>query len=315
MSRTVLVTGASGFVGSHLLPRLASEPDTRIEAWTRDVYPDSPPARWTVLEMSDRAAVTAAVASAPPDVVYHLAGAAHVGQSFGSVATTLEVNTLGTAVLLDALRAHAPRARVLVVSSSTVYRQSTEPLDEDAPIGPASPYGLSKLAAERLALRAWQDDGIETVIARAFNHVGPRQSPAFFASSFARQIVEIERGLRPPVMRVGNLESRRDLTDVRDVVRAYELLVERGASGGIYNVCSGRAHAIGDLLRMLVSRANARVDVEVDPSLLRPNDNPVVLGRFDRLQRETGWSPSISIEDTMGDVFADWRTRLAPARS
>ncbi|MCU0255132.1 MAG: GDP-mannose 4,6-dehydratase [Vicinamibacterales bacterium] len=308
----VLVTGASGFVGSHLLPLVAAEGDVAIHAWTRDVVPDWP-ARWTVIDMGDRRAVERAIAGAPPDVVYHLAGAAHVGQSFASVADTLETNAFGTAVLLDALRAHAPHARILVVSSSTVYRASAGPLDEGSPVGPTSPYGLSKLAAERLAVRAHEQDGLHTVVARAFNHVGPRQSPAFFASSFASQIAEIERGARVSTLRVGNLDARRDLTDVRDVVRAYQALVRLGAPGGIYNVCSGRAHGIGEMLQAMIASARVPVAVEVDPALLRPNDTPLVLGSYARLAEATGWAPTFPIERTMADVLADWRQRPRPA--
>lgn len=313
MARTVLVTGASGFVGSHLLPLVAAEPGVRIEAWTRDPVASWPSARWTVIDMADRREVEAAVAAAPPDAVYHLAGAAHVGQSFSSVADTLATNALGTARLLDALRAHAPGARVLVVSSSTVYRPSDTALSEASPLGPTSPYGLSKLATERLAVRAWADDGLHTVVARAFNHVGPRQSPAFFASSFASQIAAIERRTRSPVLRVGNLEARRDLTDVRDVVLAYHLLMQHGEPGGIYNVCSGRAHAIGDLLRTMIGAARVPVTVEVDASLLRPNDTPLVLGSHDRLSAATGWAPTFTLERTMADVLEDWRQRTMAA--
>jgi GDP-4-dehydro-6-deoxy-D-mannose reductase len=313
VARTVLVTGASGFVGSHLLPLVAAEPGVAIEAWTRDVVAAGPAARWTVLDMGDRREVAGAVAAAPPDEVYHLAGAAHVGQSFSSVADTLATNALGTALLLDALREHAPRARVVVVSSSTVYRPAATALTETSPVGPTSPYGLSKLATERLAVRAWEEDGLHAVVARAFNHVGPRQSPAFFASSFASQVAAIERGERPPVLRVGNLEARRDLTDVRDVVRAYHLLIRQGAPGGIYNVCSGRAHAIGDLLQALIASARLPVAVEVDPALLRPNDTPLVLGSHERITAATGWAPAFTIDRTMADVLADWRQRTAPA--
>lgn len=311
MGRLVLVTGASGFVGSHLLPLVAADAGVRIEGWTRDVVPDAPGVRWTVIDMGDRGAVDRAVAAAPPDEVYHLAGAAHVGQSFSTVADTLATNALGTALLLDALRAHAPRARVLVVSSSTVYRPRADALTEASPVGPTSPYGLSKLATERLARHAHEQDGLHTVVARAFNHVGPRQSPAFFASSFASQIAAIERGTRPPVLRVGNLQARRDLTDVRDVVRAYRLILGRGDPGGLYNVCSGRAHAIGDLLDALVASARVPVSIEVDPALLRPNDTPVVLGSHDRLTAATGWTPAFEIRQTMADVLEDWRQRTA----
>ena len=316
MPRKILVTGASGFVGAHLLRLLAEEPGVALHAWTKDVVPAGSPAAWQVLEVADRRAVTEAVAALRPDVVYHLAGAAHVGQSFASVADTLATNVMGTAHLLDALRDHGVPARTLVIGSSTIYRPSEQALTEDSPVGPTSPYGLSKLAQERLALRASHEDGLDTVVVRSFNHFGPGQGPSFFAPAFAKQVAEIEAGLRPPVIRVGNLDAWRDLTDVRDTVRAYRLLVERGARGGVYNMCTGRTYRVGDILDALVARSRVHVDVEVDPALLRPSDNPIVLGNYDRLHAATGWAPAVPLEQTIDDLLDDWRARVRPpARS
>jgi GDP-4-dehydro-6-deoxy-D-mannose reductase len=309
MSRRVLVTGASGFVGAHLLRLLDAEPALEVHAWTRDVVPDGARARWLVIEVADRAAVSEAVAALRPDLVFHLAGASHVGRSFGAVAETLATNVLGTANLLDALRRHRVAARVLVVGSSAVYRPSDAPLTEDAPLGPTSPYGLSKLAQERLAVRACREDDLDVVVVRSFNHFGPGQAPSFFAPSFARQVAEIEAGIRPAVIRAGNLDARRDLTDVRDTVRAYRLLMERGARGQVYNMCSGRACRVGDVLDAMVARARVPVHVEIDPALLRPSDAPVVLGSYARLEAATGWTPVIPPERTIEDLLDDWRGR------
>lgn len=310
MPRKVLVTGASGFVGAHLLRLLDAEPGVELHAWTRDVVPEGTRARWVVLEVADRQVVHDAIAETRPDLVFHLAGAAHVGQSFGSVTETLATNVMGTAHLLDALRDHHVAARTLVVGSSTVYRPSEEALTEESPIGPTSPYGLSKLAQERLAVRASHEDGLDVLVVRSFNHFGPGQAPSFFAPAFARQIAEIEAGLRPPVIRVGNLDARRDLTDVRDTVRAYRLLMERGARGAVYNMCTGRAHGVGDILAAMARRARVAVKMEEDPALLRPNDNPVVLGSYARLERATGWTPEIPLERTIEDLLNDWRERV-----
>jgi GDP-4-dehydro-6-deoxy-D-mannose reductase len=192
-----------------------------------------------------------------------------------------------------------------------VYRPAAEALTEDSPIEPASPYALSKLAQERLGIRAWLDDGLPVVVARAFNHIGPGQSPAFFAPSFARQVAAIEAGRRPAVITVGNLQARRDLTDVRDTVRAYLALVARGVPGCVYNVCRGEAHGVGEILDGFVRRARIQVEVRVDPALLRPNDNPVVLGSRARLGRDTGWSPAVPFSQTLDDILDDWRVRVA----
>jgi GDP-4-dehydro-6-deoxy-D-mannose reductase len=309
--RRVLVTGASGFVGAHLLRLLEASGEVEVFAWTRDVIPDGPRATWLVLEMADREAVAAGVSEARPDLVYHLAGAAHVGHSFGAVADTLASNAIGTAHLLDALRLQRVRARTLVVSSSTVYAPSETALDEQATVRPSSPYGLSKLAQEMLALRACHEDDLDVVVVRSFNHVGPGQAPSFFAPAFAKQIAEAEAGLREPVLRVGNLDARRDLTDVRDTVRAYRLLLERGERGGVYNMCSGRAYGVREILDEL--RRIARIDLEVgtDPALLRPSDNSCVLGSHARLTRATGWVPEIPIERSIHDLLESWRDRVS----
>ena len=211
---------------------------------------------------------------------------------------------MGTHYLLEALRRIELRIPVLVVSSGLVYRSSGQPIDENSLIGPSTPYGVSKVAQEMAAARApW----CPTFIARPFNHAGARQSDAFVTSSFARQIAEIEAGLREPILKVGNLESKRDITDVRDTVRAYRLLVERGSPARPYNICCGRAYRIADLLSMLVSRSRVAIQVQIDADRLRPSDTPIVLGSFARLEAETGWRPMIPIDQTLSDLLDYWR--------
>jgi GDP-4-dehydro-6-deoxy-D-mannose reductase len=317
VARRVLVTGGSGFVGRHLLALLAPE-GASILAWggpgpdgTPFVEPaDTPGVTWLQVDVLDARGVEAAVASAPPDFVYHLAGAAQVGGSWDRAGETLAVNLAGTHHLLEALRRHAPAARVLVSGSALVYRPADRALREDDPVGPVSPYGLSKLAQEMLALRAWQDDGQPVVVTRSFNHLGPGQTPAFFAPSVARQVAAVEAGRQPPVIEVGNLEARRDLMDVRDTVRAYRALMTDGRPGRIYNVCAGRAYRVGDLLEGLVARAGTPITVRVDPARLRPNDAPLVLGDASRIRTEVGWTAEVPIERTLDDLLDDWRRRL-----
>ena len=216
-----------------------------------------------------------AIARLRPTAVYHCAGAAHVGRAWDSTESTFAVNVRGTHHLLTALDRAGDDARVLIPSSALVYAAADEALTEHHPLVPASPYGLSKLAQEMLGGRF---NGCLVTIARAFNHFGPRQDPHFVASGFARRIADIERGRWEPDISVGNLDARRDLTDVRDTVRAYQLILERGQPGRPYNVCSGRAITIRHLLDLLIARARVPVAVKVDPARYRPNDTPLLLG-------------------------------------
>lgn len=303
----ILVTGATGFAGSHLLDRLPK--DARVTAWAR---PEGRPAtsaganvEWRAVNLLDRAAIADALADAQPAVIYHLAGAPHVGTSFDNPAEPLAINALGTHNLLTAVSHHSPDTRVVVVTSAMIYRPSGAAIGEDSDKAPQSPYGLSKLAQDRLAILA-AGDGLDVVVARPFNHTGARQAPSFSLPGFAQQIARIEAGLQEPVLRVGNLDAERDITDVRDVVDGYALIGAKGERGVAYNVCSGRAWRIGDLLELLLKRARVPVRVDVDESRLRPMELPRLLGDNSRL-RALGWSPRIPIESTLDDVLAHWR--------
>jgi GDP-4-dehydro-6-deoxy-D-mannose reductase len=237
--------------------------------------------------------------------VYHCAGAAHVGRSWDRTESTLAINVRATHHLLDALTAAGVDARVLIPSSALVYAAADRALAEDDPLLPTSPYGLSKLAQELLGRRT--AGRVRVGIARAFNHVGPRQDATFVASGFARRIAEIERGQSAPEIAAGNLDARRDMTDVRDTVRAYRLIAERGEPGRVYNVCSGRAIVIRDLLNMMIARARVPITVTIDPARYRPNDVPLVLGDPTRIHRELGWRPEISLDRTIDDLLEHWR--------
>ena len=192
-----------------------------------------------------------------------------------------------------------------------MYEPSPHALDESAPVGPRSPYGVSKLAQEMVALGAASTEGLDLVVARSFNHIGPRQSTDFVAASVARQVALMERGSIGPRLLVGNLDARRDLTDVRDTVRAYRLLAERGRCGEVYNVCRGEAVAIADLVAALVARARVAVEVAVDPARLRPSDVPVLLGSHRKLTAETAWQPDIPLDRSLDDLLDYWRERVA----
>lgn len=289
------MTGAAGFAGRHLVDLLTTS-GVAVTGWRRQD-----------VDFLNAEAVSRAVAELGPSTIFHCAGAAHVGQSWGDAVQTLATNVLGTHHLLNALRTSGMTARVLIPGSSLVYRQSDRALTEDDAIGPSSPYALSKLVQEMVALRGGVDDGQQVFAARSFNHTGARQQPSYAAPAFARQIALIEAGRMAPTIEVGNLDAARDMTDVRDVVRAYRDIVEHGRHGVVYNVCSGKAYKIRDMLDRLVALSRVSVTVRVDPARYRPNDTPVLLGDPSRLERDTGWKPSIPLDQTLSDLLDYWR--------
>ena len=309
MSR-VVVTGAAGFAGSHLVEHLAGRHE--LLAWSRSTPPPELArlAVWTQIDLLDRDRVGRAIRDARPDSVFHCAGAPHVGESWHHTSEPLAQNVLTTHYLLEGIRRANVRCRVLITGSGTVYAPSDAPLREDDPIGPSSPYALSKLAQEQLGWRGWADDGIEVVLTRAFNHTGARQRPAFSAPGFARQIALIERGTLEPRIKVGNLETQRDFTDVRDVVRAYAVLIERGTAGTVYNVASGVPRRIGAVLHGLSQRSRVPVDISVDPARLRPNDTPFMVGDASRLRSATGWNADIAFDRMLDDLLEYWRAAV-----
>lgn len=306
----VLVTGATGFVGRHVLRALAGHGHEPVCAGAPgDAAAD------LVLDVRDSGTLEAALAATQPDAVVHLAGIAFVPVALRDPLSALDVNALGTARLLEAVRAAGRPVRVLVVSSAEVYgAQPPEamPLPESTELRPANPYAASKVAAEACA-RAWAASyGLDVVTARPFNHIGPGQDPRFAVPSFAGQLAAIAAG-GPPVLHVGNLEARRDFLDVRDVAEAYVALLANGRPGEVYNICSGRAVAIREVLRLLISLAGVPVEVRNDPERMRPSDVPVFVGDATRLRETTGWEPRIPLEASLAAVYADARERTAGA--
>jgi GDP-4-dehydro-6-deoxy-D-mannose reductase len=295
----VLVTGSAGFVGRWLTAHLA-------EAGDEVVGLDAE------IDVTEAEGLRDAVVAAAPDAVCHLAARTSVAESWSSSSTTYLVNTVGTVNLLDAALACPLRPRVLVVSSSEVYgRVSPEdlPLGEDRPPAPVSPYAASKAAAEMAALQAWLGSGLEVVRARPFNHTGPGQSGTFVVPALAEQIARAASTGADRLM-VGNLDVRRDITDVRDVVRAYRLLLAGGAPGEVYNVCRGRSVAIREVAERLLALAGLDLPLVVDPARVRPADIPELRGDPTRLRAATGWEPRWELEATLGDVLDYWRKEV-----
>jgi GDP-4-dehydro-6-deoxy-D-mannose reductase len=314
----LLVTGAGGFVGGHLADFLAAEhPEVEVHGVSLPGRaPSSRAAGASMIEadLTDPAAARAVVEQVRPERIVHLAGQASVHVSWADPGGTLRANVLGIVHVLDAARALGLLPAALVVGSAEEYgpvRPEDMPIREETPLRPASPYAVSKVAQGALALLYGPAGGLRVVLTRTFHHTGPGRGEAFAESSFARQIAEIEAGRREPVLRVGNLEAVRDFADVRDVVRAYWMLLEKGEGGRAYNVCSGRGRRIGELLDVLLEASPARVEVRIDPARLRPSDVPAQVGDPARLRAVTGWEPRIPLERSLRDLLDDWRARVA----
>ena len=288
-----LVTGARGFVGTHLVAHLLGARD-EVVAVDREC------------DVTDRAALEAAVGDAAPDVVYHLAALTHVGDSWSDPDPVRRVNVLGTANVLSAVRRAAPGALTLVVSSADVYGVVAEadlPLVETHPATPVSPYAQSKLEAERVALDAARSFAQRVVVMRPFNHLGPGQAPSFVVPALVARLLAAAGAHQREIV-VGDLSVRRDFSDVRDVVRAYRLAVQFGHLGEVYNVASGHDVALGDLAARLVDRLLPGARLVVDPSLVRPVEVPVLRGSAAKLHEHTGWEPIITLSETLDDVVA-----------
>lgn len=295
------MTGAHGFVGNHLTAHL-DECGDDVEATDRST---------DGLDITDAPSLLELLRRTRPEVVYHLAGASDVGGSWATPQATFRANAEGTLNVLWAAR-EAGVERVLTVGSADVYgKVSPEdlPIDEDLAMRPVSPYAASKAAADHVALQAHLGFGQHVVRARPFNHLGPGQSDRFVAPALAGRIAANERSGETKV-KVGNLSPKRDFTDVRDVVRAYRLMVEHGRPGEVYNVCSGQAIAVQELADAFIRMATIPMELVPDPELQRPVDIPVLLGDSTRLRRDTGWEPTIPLETTLRDLLDDQRSRI-----
>jgi len=311
-----LVTGVSGFVGRYLVEHLsAAAPEVEIWGleWAEDPGEVPPSVHRLTGDVALPSSLTHNIASARPDIVFHLAGATSVASSWQQPDRSFQVNALGTLNLLEALRSLDLRPRVVVATSAEIYGavpEETLPITEGTPLRPISPYAASKAAQDLIAAQYHRGFGMATVRLRLFPHTGPRRPALFAASSFARQIARIERGLDPPRLAVGNLDAVRDFTDVRDVARAYWLAATAECAGEAYNICSGRGVTIRWVLETLLSLSDAEIDVEVDPDRLRASDIPHLVGDHSRFTNATGWQPEISLEQTLRDLLDGWRENI-----
>ncbi|MCP5026772.1 MAG: NAD-dependent epimerase/dehydratase family protein [Actinomycetia bacterium] len=295
------ITGSRGFVAGHLTTHLLEKGD-EVDGTDRHDGPD----------LLDRDGWFDVLADRTPEIVYHLAAQAAVGLSWEDPLPTIRANVEGTHNVLEAAR-HAGAERAVIISSADVYGRVTPaelPLTEDRPARPVSPYAASKAAAEMVAVQAWHGHRFPTVLVRPFNHIGPGQSGDFVATALALRIAAAEAAGEASII-VGDLSARRDFSDVRDVVRAYRLLAERGEPGGLYHVCSEIDRSIQELADLLIERANSPLELVVDDALLRPAEVPVLRGSAAHLRADTGWEPTIDFTVTIDDILHDARERVA----
>lgn len=294
----VLVTGSKGFVAHWLIAHLEDQGDEVVGLDTE-------------VDITEASGLRDVITTAEPDAICHLAAQASVRASFGNSEATYRVNTIGTANVLDAALACRRRPRVLLVSSSEVYGRVTPeelPLREDRPLAPVSPYAASKAAAEMIGIQAWLGARLEVVRVRPFNHTGPGQRTDFVVPALAAQVAgAVSEGADH--LSTGNLEARRDISDVRDVVRAYRLLLESGVPGEVYNVCRGRAVSILEVAERLLALAGVELPIVVDPDRVRPVEIPELRGDPSRLREAVGWEPIYGLDRTLADVFEYWQLR------
>jgi GDP-4-dehydro-6-deoxy-D-mannose reductase len=312
----IFITGITGPVGSFLADYLLTLPDLEIHAfkrWRSDPRPiEHLRGRVTFHEgdIEDPFSIARAIERAKPDRVYHLAAQSYPSESWEAPIATMRVNVEGTINLLEAVRCHCPNARVHIAGTSAQYgwvAPDEVPIKETHPLRPTSPYGVSKVAAELTGLQYHDSYGLHIIVTRSFNHVGPRQGDRCSIQTFCRQMAAIEAGQQEPALHVGNLEAQRDFTHTADVARALWLLLEHGAPGEVYNLCSGQATPIGDIVAMVRQQGRAPAEVVVDPARLRPVDEPILLGDPGKLYAATAWAPQIGMEQIVSELLEYWR--------
>ncbi len=315
--RRLLLTGATGFVGTHIRRYLFARNDWWITGTTLPQFPaepiDASRERIVALDLREAEAVMTLVEEAMPDAIIHLAAQSHVPTAYRDPWGTLENNIRSQVNLLESCVRLGISPRILVIGSGEEYGRAPEaelPLVEDHPLRPENPYSVSKVAQDVMGYQYFISYGLLVVRVRPFNHVGPGQSERFVVAAFASQVARIEAGLQEPVMRVGNLSPARDFTDVRDVVRAYEGLLLRGEAGEVYNVASGQARTIRSILDSLLAMTEVEIRVETDPDRYRPADVPIIYGSYRKLEAAIGWRPEIPFEQTLRDVLNEWRARV-----
>jgi len=314
----VLITGITGFAGSHLADYLLDLGHevygiVRWRSRTDNIEHIKDKLKLVNADIKDGYSLQRVFGETKPGYCFHLASQSFVLESWNSPLETLSINVLGTCNILEAIRLKCPECITLIAGSSEEYGlvyDNELPIKEDNPLRPMSPYGVSKVATDKLGILYYMSYNLPVIVTRAFNHTGPRRGEVFVTSTFAKQIAEIENFKKPPVIKVGNLEAKRDWTDVRDVVKAYWLAITKGKYGEIYNICSGNAIRVADMLDILLNYSNKCTTIEKDESRMRPSDVPLLVGDYSKFKNLTGWKPEIPFEKTLKDLLDYWREKV-----
>lgn len=314
MQKKALVTGISGFAGSFLAEALLKNNytvhGTHLSSNTSNIEHIKHEVMLHKVDLMSKEETAKCIQEIKPDYIFHLAALTSPAQSFKEPEKVLTGNITGQMNIFEAVRTQDLDPRILITSSAEVYGMvgpSDLPVDENVSLRPGSPYAVSKIAQDFLGLQYHLSYGMKVVRVRPFNHVGPRQAPQFVVASFASQIADIEKGKQKPVLTVGNLDAKRDFTDVRDMVRAYIEILEKGEPGEVYNIGSGKSHRIKDILDMLISLSSVEIEVELDPGKLRPSDVPDIYSNNGKIEGVTLWRPEIKLEDTLKDTLDYYR--------
>lgn len=318
MMKKVLITGITGFVGSHMADFLLGEGFEvyglcRWRASRENILHLNNKVKLIEADLLDSHSLERLIFEVRPELIFHLAAQSFVPASWTSPAVTLETNVVGPANLFESVRRAQINPVIQIACSSEEYglvKPNEIPIKETNPLRPLSPYAVGKVAMDYLGYQYFKSYGMKIVRTRGFNHTGPRRGEVFAESSFAKQIAEIEKGKKEPVVYVGNLEAKRDYTDVRDMVRGYFLAATRGKPGEVYNISQDKAWKIADVLSYLISLSKVKVRVKNDPARMRPSDVPVLIGDSSKFRRQTGWKPKIPLEKTFKDLLNFWRERV-----
>ena len=314
----VLITGITGFAGSHLADFCLERGDVEVHGmirWrsrTENIEHLDGKINLHECDLRDAGSTRDVIEHVKPEYIFHLAAQSFVPTSWRAPSESLTTNVLGQLHVFEAVRKLGLKCRIQIACSSEEYGMVYEdeiPIKEDNQLRPLSPYAVSKVSQDLLGYQFYMSYKLDVVRTRGFNHTGPRRGPVFVCSDFAKQVVDIEKGLKPPVIHVGNLEAKRDFSDVRDVVKAYFLALEKGKPGEVYNICQERSWRIQEILDMLLERSKTEIKVELDKSRLRPSDVPVLQGDCSRFRKDTGWTPEIPFEKTLEDIMDYWRER------